>query len=287
MDGHPLRTFRAAPNTIARKGWAAGDACMRAVHLVMLTRAGQDGSPNPLTAVRWGFYDSLFKGKEFNLPATYGETIIHRAVVKLIACEGHGLTAAEAALQLSNELHRSGIDQVSDIERIEVRTHLPAMIIINKSGDLFNAADRDHCMQYIIAVVLLRGKLIEATDYQDTSNWASDPRVTKLRERVLMREDKDFTRDYYDLDIRSAATGISILLKDGTWTSEAVVHFLMGHPSLKETRDGVISKFYKNLEPKFSTDESEKFEAVLNAVDMPVHEYVDLGFRVPKRLQRT
>lgn len=171
MDGHPLRTFRAAPNTVSRKGWATGDACMRAVHLVILTRAGQEGSLTPLTAPRWGFYDSLFQHKEFSLPVPYGEAIIHKSVVKLMACEGHGLTAAEASLQLSKELSNAGLDPAQSVDKIEVRTHLPAIIIIDKTGDLHNAADRDHCIQYVIAVILLKGSFIEAQDYQNESPW--------------------------------------------------------------------------------------------------------------------
>ena len=279
MDGHPLRTFRAAPNTIARKGWAAGDACMRAVHLVMLTRAGQDGSPNPLTAERWGFYSSLFQNKEFDLPVPYGELIIHKTLIKLIACEGHGLTAAEAALQLSKKLRDQGLDPAGNIRRIEVRTHLPAIVIIDKTGDLFNAADRDHCMQYIIAVVLLKGTLIDATDYQDGSAWASDPRIMNLRERMVLREDKAFTKDYYDPNVRSAATAISILLENGSWIEEAVVHFPMGHPSATNTHDDISGKFSANVRSKFSEAEAQRLQAALEDDKMPVHEYVNLWVR--------
>lgn len=144
---------------------------MRAVHLVILTRAGQEGSLTPLTAPRWGFYDSLFQHKEFSLPVPYGEAIIHKSVVKLMACEGHGLTAAEASLQLSKELSNAGLDPAQSVDKIEVRTHLPAIIIIDKTGDLHNAADRDHCIQYVIAVILLKGSFIEAQDYQNESPW--------------------------------------------------------------------------------------------------------------------
>lgn len=278
MDGHPLRTFRAAPNTSARKGWAAGDACMRAVHLVMLTRNGQGGSPNPLTVPRWGFYSSLFQNKEFSLPLPYREAIIQRTIVKLIACEGHGLTAAEASLQLSKTLKERGIDQVS-IERIQIRTHLPALIIIDKSGEMYNAADRDHCMQYIVAVVLLKGQLIDASDYQDESPWASDPRVIGLRKKMVLQEDKDFTKDYYNLDRRSAATGISILLKDGSWIEEAVVHLPMGHPDAVGTDEGIARKLWSNLKPKFDDDEIENLQVALENDEMPVHEYIDLWVR--------
>ena len=279
MDGHPLRTFRAAPNTSARKGWAAGDACMRAVHLVILTMKGQEGSPNPLTVPRWGFYSSLFHGKEFFLPIPYGETIIHQTIVKLIACEGHGLTAAEASLQLSKTARETGIDLAHSIQKIEIRTQRPAMIIIDKSGELYNAADRDHCMQYIVAVVLLKGQLIEANDYQNNSFWASDPRVNDLRRKIVLREDEGFTKDYYDLDQRSAATGISISLKDGSYMEEAVVHFPMGHPSADGTEEGIDRKFRENVSSKYADDKIERLRNALEDGDLPVREYVDLWAR--------
>lgn len=276
MDGHPLRTFRAAPNAIARKGWAAGDACMRAVHLVMLTRAGQDGSPNPLTAAKWGFYSALFQNKEFSLPMPYGETIIHRTIIKLIACEGHALTAAEAALQLSKKMRHEGLDPAQSVEKVEIRTQRPAMIIVDKTGDLFNAADRDHCMQYIVAVILLKGSLIDARDYEDTSTWACDPLVADMRKRVIMREDKSFTEEYYNLEVRSVATGISISLKDGSRLEEAVVYFPMGHPSATTTSKDIAAKFYANLSFRFSEAEAKKLESTVEDDDMPVHEFVDL-----------
>ena len=279
MDGPTLRTFRAAPNTIPRKGWAAGDACMRAVHLVLMTRAGQDGSPSPLTAPRYGFYSSVFRGKEFSMPVPYGGTIIHRTVAKLIACEGHGLTASEAAVQLSKEMREKGLDPAKDICKINVRTQLPAMTIINKAGDLFNAADRDHCMQYVIAVVLLKGSLIGANDYKDSSPWAGDPRVTKLREKIVMREDPDFSKAYYDLKIRSAATGISIQLGSGLWLDEAVLHFPVGHPSASGSDAAILSKLQVNLKPMFSDDEISRLQAALNDDEMHVHEYLDLWVR--------
>lgn len=279
MDGHPLRTFRAAPNTSARKGWAAGDACMRAVHLVLLTRNGQDGSPNPLTVRRWGFYSALFRDQEFSMPVPYGETIINRTIVKLISCEGHGLTAAEAALQLSRGMREKSIDPAHDIEKIQIRTHGPAMTIIDKTGELYNAADRDHCMQYIVAVVLLKSQVIDANDYQNNSPWASDPRIAALRTKMVLQEDDGFTKDYYDLERRSAATGISILLKDGLWIGEVVVHFPMGHPSAVGTEEGIARKLQGILRSRFSSEEIERLRDALEDGGMPVHKYVDLWVR--------
>ena len=277
MDGHPLRTYRSAPNTISRKGWAAADACMRAVHLVFLTKAGQDGAPTPLSA-RTGFYNCLFQNKEFALPMPYGETIIHQSVVKLIACEGHALTAVEAAMRLSMELCERALDPAGDvIDRIEVRTQRPALTIIDKTGDLFNKADRDHCLQYIIAVVLLKGDLLETSDYQ--SPWASDPRVANLRKKIVLREDKGFTEDYYNPEIRSIATGISIRLSNGARIGEVVVHFPVGHPNAAGTKDSTSNKFFTILRAKFSEAEARNLRVALDDEEMPVHKYMDMWTR--------
>ena len=177
------------------------------------------------------------------MPLPYGKAIIQRAIVKLIAYEGHGLTAAGASLQLGKTVKEKGIDQYESVEKIHIRTHLPAMSIIDKSVEVYNAADGGQCMQYIVAVVLLEGQLIEAGDYQDESHWASDPRVIGLRKKMMLQEDRDFTKYYYDLDRRSAATGISILLEHGSWIEEAVSHLPMGHHDAVGTNEGIARKF--------------------------------------------
>ena len=278
MDGHPLRTYRSAPNTVSRKGWAAADACMRAVHLVFLTNAGQEGAPTPLTA-QTGFYHCLFQDKEFALSIPYGETIIHHTIIKIVPCEGHALTAAEAALQLSTMLRERDLDPAGDvIDRIDVRTHRPALTIIDKTGDLFNPADRDHCIQYIIAVVLLKGSQIEASDYH--SPWADDSRVANLRQKIVLKEDEGFTKDYYDPETRSVATGISILLTNGARIDEVVVHFPVGHPKAAGTTGSTKDKFLANLRTKFSEDEVRSLRAALNEDEMPVHRYLDMWVRL-------
>ena len=289
MDGHPLRTFRAVPNVITRKGWAAGDACMRAVHLVLLTKTGQMGAPTPLTAPRWGFYDALFRGKDFTLPVVYGESIIHRTIVKLIACEGHALTAAEAALTLHRQLQDKDLDPSKDIAEVRIRTHKPALIIIDKKGELKNAADRDHCMQYIVAIVLLKGSLIRVQDYQDSSPWASDPQVAALRDKMSIREDEEFTRAYYNYEAPSAPSGILILLKDGTQTDEVVVHVPLGGPGATQRLDGVDiqTKFHENLKGGYSYEEIARLQSALGRDETPVHEYVDLWWRPASTLGRT
>ena len=157
IDGHPLRVYRHAPNAGPRKGWAGGDACMRAVHLVLLTRAGQPGAPSALSTSRWGFCDALFRGKEITLTRNFETWVIQNIFFKIVPAEGHALSAIEAMLILRRQLLAQGVDFVKDIEKINVRTHAGACLIINKSGQLHNAADRDHCMQYILAVTLFKG----------------------------------------------------------------------------------------------------------------------------------
>ncbi|TAQ88843.1 hypothetical protein B7494_g2825 [Chlorociboria aeruginascens] len=281
MDGHPLRTYRAFPNTISRKGWAAGDACMRAVQLTLLTRAGQQGAPHPLTAPRWGFYEALFQKKQFLFPKPYREEIVHRAVVKLIPCEGHGLTSVEAALKLSKELRSRELDPATSIDRIDIRTHKPAMTIIDKPGELTSAADRDHCMQYVVAVSLLKGRVIEAADYHDSSPWASDPRVADLRSRMAMREDAEFTKAYYITESPSAATGITVHLKDGTQLDEAVVYVPIGHPRSTNDLEGISiqTKFVSNLRSRYTDKEISALQATLENDDLPIDAYFDMWHR--------
>lgn len=284
MDGQPLRTFRAAPNTISRKGWAAGDASMRAVHLVLLVRGGQEGAPHPLTVPKWGFYDRLFGGKELELPQPFGEAIIHQAVVKVIPSEGHALTAAVGALQLSKQRKSKGLDPGNDIAEIKVRTHRPALVIIDKQGELRTAAERDHCMQYIIAVVLLKGKQIDHKDYRDDSPWASDTRVDNLRKKIELKEDEGFSRDYYDLEKRTAPSGIRILLKDGRQLNEVIVHQSAGHPAHPETPGAAQTKFGENVRGMFSDQEVERIKDALENDQMKVTDFVDLWTRPSSKL---
>ena len=279
MDGHPLRTYRAFPNAIPRKGWAAGEACSRAVHLLHLTMRGQPGAPRPLTAKRWGFYDALFKGKQFEFPAPYKEVIIHNTVIKLFACEGHVLTAAEAALHVSQEMAKRNLDPARHIKKIKARTQKPAMLITNKTGDLINPADRDHCYQYIVAVVLVKGELPTAADYRDDSPWASSAVIKDLRDKMELYEDEQFTRDYYDPQIRSAASGISVMLDDGTWLDEAEVHVPIGHPQSPQTTIRAVEKYRSNLNTLFTAAEIHQIEKAVETDNMPVSEFIDLWQR--------
>ena len=248
MDSAPLRVFRQSPNTGPRKGWAAGDACMRAVHLAWLTQKGQPGASTVLTTPRWGFYATLFNGREFQLPRPFGSWVIESIFFKIHAVEGHGASAVEAAVEVGEKLRESGLSVEKDIAHIHVRTQQAAMIIINKQGPLHNAADRDHCMQYMIAVVLMKGSMIESADYQDKSLWAKDPRVEALRKKIDLVEDPQFTADYHDKKKRSASSGLTVTLYDGTKMDEILCEYPVGHPWREETTSSVKGKLKKNIE---------------------------------------
>ncbi|MCJ1352237.1 MAG: hypothetical protein MMC33_002221 [Icmadophila ericetorum] len=276
QDGHPLRTFRQSPNTGPRKGWAAGDACMRAVHLALLTRAGQPGSPTVLTTPKWGFYGVLFRDKEFVLPRPYGTWVIENVFFKLIVAEGHGISAIEATLQLLERIDKRGLKADQDIASIKVRTHGPACTIIDKSGPLSNAADRDHCLQYMISVTLLKGSVIEATDYLDTSPWASDRRVEDLRAKIQMFEDQRFTADYHDQKVRSAASGVTIRLTTGEQFEEVVVEHPVGHPWRPDTSEKVSDKFRRNMGSMFPEQRVDEILVAVEDLDLPVCKFVDL-----------
>ena len=265
MDGHPLRVYRQAPNAGPRKGWAGGDACMRAVHLALLVKAGQPGAQTALTTPKWGFYDVLFKGGAFDLPRPYGTWVIENVIFKVNTAEGHGMTAVEAALRISNDMKQRGLTP-NDIAKIKVRTIEAAMIIINKSGPLHNAADRDHCLKYMVAVVLSKGAMVDTEDYQDTSPWARDPQVEALREKITMVEDLQFTRDYHDPDIRSISNALQVQLKDGTLLDEVTIKYPQGHASQAETPELVHVKAERNLSLIFS---AEKVRSIMDIFYRP------------------
>ncbi|KAL5357218.1 MmgE/PrpD family-domain-containing protein [Aspergillus floccosus] len=263
MDGHPLRVYRQAPNTGPRKGWAAGDACMRAVHLALLAKAGQPGATTVLTEPRWGFYHVLFNGNKFELPRPFGTWVIETVLFKVNTAEGHGMTAIEAALDIGKTMRERGLDPAGDIEAIHIRTQEPGMIIINKQGPLHNAADRDHCLRYMVAVVLLKGSQIQTADYQDDSPWATDPRVEALRQKITMTEDPSFTQDYHDPNVRSVSNAISVQLTNGTALDEVTCHYPLGHFRREETLDRVYLKAVKNLELRLSQARVEEIMTVL------------------------
>lgn len=279
MDGHPLRVYRQAPNTGPRKGWAGGDSCMRAVHLALLVKNGQPGAEAVLTTPRWGFYDVLFKGHIFELPRPFGTWVIENVLFKVNTAEGHGLTAIEAALEIADELRKRGLTPENDIASIQVRTQEAAMTIINKQGPLHNAADRDHCLKYMVAVVLLKGSQIDTEDYQDAALWASDPRIEKLRSKMTMVEDHQLTSDYHDPEVRSLANGLLVTFNDGTQLQEVVVNYPQGHVKREETLTLVHLKAKRNLMLRLSPKRVDEIMDAVQGLDffnMKVNEFIDM-----------
>ena len=252
VDGQSLRTYRHAPNVGPRKSWAAGDATSRALQLVLLTLKGQIGYPSAITAPIWGFQDVLFKGKELRLPQEFGSYVMENVLFKVsFPAEFHAQTAVEAAVILHSEVK----DRVNDIQKIVISTQESAIRIISKEGQLNNSADRDHCIQYMTAVGLLKGNLV-AEDYED--DVASDPRIDLLRSKMVIEEDKRYSREYLEADKRSVANAVQIFFEDGSSTEKIEVEYPIGHRRRRE--EGLpllIEKFKNNLGTQFSESRSE------------------------------
>ncbi len=275
IDGQSLRAYRHTPNTGSRKSWAAGDATSRAVRLALMALKGEMGYPSALTAKTWGFYDVLFKGKPFKFTRKYGSYVMENILFKIsFPAEFHGQTAAECAVRLHPDVR----DRVGDVAKIVITTHESAIRIIDKQGVLNNPADRDHCIQYIVAIGLLKGNVL-ATDYED--DVAHDPRVDTLRSRMVCVEKKQWTLDYLDPARRSIANAVQIFFKDGTKTANIEVEYPIGHR--RRRKEGVPL-----LESKYKTNLARRFPAKQQAVifdlcadqkrleTTPVHEFVDL-----------
>ncbi|NDZ16656.1 bifunctional 2-methylcitrate dehydratase/aconitate hydratase [Variovorax sp. WS11] len=278
VDGQSLRTYRHVPNTGSRKSWAAGDATSRAVRLALIAKSGEMGYPSVLTAKGWGFYDVLFKGQPFRFQRPYGSYVMEHVLFKIsFPAEFHSQTAVAAAMHLHAQLKAAG-RTAADIERVTIRTHEACIRIIDKKGPLNNPADRDHCIQYMVALPLLFGRLT-ASDYEDAV--AADPRIDALRERIVCVEDPQFTRDYHDPDKRSIANALTVAFKDGTKLEELVVDYPIGHKRRREEGIPLLeAKFRTNLARRFAKKQQEAILAVSldqRALEaMPVHEYVDL-----------
>jgi 2-methylcitrate dehydratase len=278
VDGQSLRTYRHAPNTGSRKSWAAGDATSRAVRLALIARTGEMGYPGVLTAPTWGFYDVLFKGQHFKFQRPYGSYVMEHVLFKIsFPAEFHSQTAVECAMQIHERLKAGGIDP-SRIKRINVRTHEACIRIIDKKGPLNNPADRDHCLQYMVAVPILFGRLT-AEDYED--DVAIDPRIDALRDKIVCVEDPQYTRDYHDPEKRSIANALTVELDDGTTLPEIACEYPIGHK--RRRADGIpllVAKFKTNLARRFAAKQQQ---AILDVSldqqrleSMAVHEYVDL-----------
>jgi len=275
VDGQSLRTYRHAPNTGSRKSWAAGDATARAVRLALIARTGEMGYPSVLTARTWGFYDVLFKGQPFRFQRPYGSYVMEHVLFKIsFPAEFHAQTAVECAMQLYPQVK----DRIDDIAKITIRTHESAIRIIDKRGPLDNPADRDHCIQYMVAVPMIFGRLT-ASDYEDSV--ASDPRIDALREKMDCVEDKQFSKDYLDPERRSIANAITVEFKDGSRLPEVVVEYPIGHR--RRRADGMpvlIEKFKTNLARRFAAKQQQSIlDVALDPARLaatPVHAFVDL-----------
>jgi 2-methylcitrate dehydratase len=223
IDGGALRTYRHAPNTGSRKSWAAGDATSRAVWHALMALRGEMGYPSALSAPTWGFCDALFRGHGVLLPQPFGSYVMENVLFKIsYPAEFHAQTAVEAAMAL----HPQVAPRLNEVERVVLETQEPALRIIDKTGPLDNPADRDHCLQYMVAVPLIFGRLTPA-DYE--AQVAGDPRIDALRARMQVCENRDFTRDYYDATKRYIGNALQVHFRDGSSTARVAVDYPIGH----------------------------------------------------------
>jgi 2-methylcitrate dehydratase len=281
VDGQSLRTYRHAPNTGSRKSWAAGDATSRAVRLALMAKAGEMGYPSALTAKTWGFYDVSFRGQEFKFQRPYSSYVMENVLFKIsYPAEFHSQTAVEAAMKLHAELARRNLN-ASAIKSVTVRTHEACLRIIDKKGPLSNPADRDHCIQYMIAVPLIYGRLT-AGDYEDAVGldpvWGK--RIDHLRDLITCVEEPQFTHDYHDPEKRSIANSLRMELQDGS-VIEETVEYPIGHKRRRqEGMPLLIEKFKRNLARRFASEQQQRIlDASMNRStlqNLPVSDYVDL-----------
>ena len=276
-DGQSLRTYRHAPNTGSRKSWAAGDATSRAVRLALMAKAGEMGYATALSAKIWGFYDVSFKGQPFKFQRPYGTYVMENVLFKIsYPAEFHSQTAVEAAMTLRKQFDERGLT-ADAIKSITIRTHEACLRIIDKKGPLANPADRDHCIQYMVAIPLIFGRLT-AADYED--GVACDARIDALREKIRCVEEPQFTRDYHEPEKRSIANTLRVVLANGD-VLEQTVEYPIGHRRRRE--EGLpllVAKFRTNLARRFPAAQQERIlEASLDPKrldTMAVNEYVDL-----------
>jgi len=271
IDGGALRTYRHAPNTGSRKSWAAGDATSRGVRHALMALNGEMGYPSALSAKTWGFYDVLFKGKAFSLPQPFGSYVMENVLFKIsYPAEFHAQTAVEAAMALHPQVR----ERLADIERIVIETQEPGVRIIDKVGPLANPADRDHCIQYMVAVPLIFGRL-GAADYEDAV--AADARIDALRERMQVRENPTFTQEYYAADKRYIGNAVQVLFRDGSATARVQVDVPIGHRKRRaEGMPLLVGKFSAAVDAHFAPRQAERVKALFAKAaaldDLPVNE---------------
>lgn len=278
IDGQSLRTYRHAPNTGSRKSWAAGDATSRGVRLALIAATGEMGYPSAMSAKTWGFYDVLFKGQPFRFQRQYGSYVMENVLFKIsYPAEFHAQTAVEAAMTIHAAMARAGKSS-DDIARVTIRTHEACMRIIDKQGPLDNPADRDHCIQYMVALPLIHGRLT-AADYED--EIAADPRIDALRAKIHCVLDPEFTLAYHDPARRAIPNGLTVEFADGSAFDEVLVEYPIGHARRRE--EGIpllLAKFRVNLARRFPPRQQDAILAAsldARALDaMAVSDYVDL-----------
>ena len=275
IDGGALRTYRHAPNTGPRKSWAAGDACRRAVQLALLTLKGEIGYPSALTARGWGFQDVLFAGRDLVLERDLGSYVMENVLFKIaFPAEFHAQTAVECALELHDEVR----DRIDDIERIEIETQEAGSRIIDKTGPLDNYADRDHCIQYMVAVPLIFGELT-AESYGD--EVAADPRIDALREKMQVEENPRFTEDYFDPDKRAIGNSVQVFFSDGSKTDKVSIDYPVGHRRRRDEGIPLLEdKFKRAVRGQFGARQAdaiiEAMEGPAELAGMPVSDFVGL-----------
>ena len=278
VDGQSLRTYRHFPNAGSRKSWAAGDATSRAVRLALIAKTGEMGYPSALTAKTWGFYDVSFKGQPFKFQRSYGSYVMENVLFKIsFPAEFHSQTGVEAAMMIYHQMQAAGKTS-DDIAKVTIRTHEACIRIIDKKGPLNNPADRDHCIQYMVAVPFIFGRLT-ARDYEE--DIAADPRIDALREKIVCVEDPGYTADYHNPEKRSIANAITVEFKDGTVFNEVAVEYPIGHA--RRRTEGIpllIEKYKTNLARIYDTDKQKKIIDVCLDYDKlsatPVNEFMDL-----------
>jgi len=273
IDGGALRTYRHAPNTGSRKSWAAGDATSRGVRLALIALTGEMGYPSALSAKTWGFCDVLFGGKPLSLPQPFGSYVMENVLFKIsYPAEFHAQTAVEAAMTLHPQIR----DRLGEIERVVIETQEPGVRIIDKVGPLANPADRDHCIQYMVAVPLLFGRL-SAADYEDAV--AADPRIDALREKMQVRENPTFTSEYYAPDKRYIGNAVQVFFRNGDRSDRVQVDFPIGHRKRRaEGMPVLVKKFETSVEGHFPAKQAERIKALFakgRQLDaLPVNELV-------------
>ena len=275
VDGSSLRTYRHAPNTGSRKSWAAGDATSRGVRLALIVKSGEMGYPGALSAPVWGFYDVSFNGEKFRFQREYGSYVMENILFKIsFPAEFHAQTAVEASVKL----HEQVTDRLDDIERVEITTHESAIRIISKTGELNNPADRDHCLQYMTAIGLLKGNLV-AEDYED--DVAFDPRIDRLRDHMQIVEEPRFSAEYHEPDKRSIANAVQVFFTDGSSTDKVIVEYPIGHRRRRtEGIPKLVEKFRANLATRFPPKQASQIESICldhERLEMtPVCDFLDM-----------